>query len=370
MRQTLGLGIAIWVAAGTWAGGQTIRGRDGITLPPPPAAEAAPVSDDYFGTKIADSYRWLEDAKSTETRAFIDAENAYTTRYMKLARIRSQVLDDLDALENVSEASSPIERAGSYFFRKRLAGEQQFSIYVRHGWAEPAGANTSGAGKDERLVDPAKLTRDPNTSVGIEDVSRDGSLLAYWVREGGADEATIHLLNVKTAKTLEDELPAARYSGVEFAPVGKSLYYARNEKQGTLLYQHLLGTRNSGDTLVFGREFRGEALGGNDLFSGSVTDDGRYLVIEIDRGVPAKRVDIVFRDLTKPNSPFDVLVWGLDSRFQALYAKGAWYVKTDYQAPKGKILKAYPGILPDVWPTIVPEGPDVIEAWSIVGGKI
>jgi prolyl oligopeptidase len=370
MRQTLGLGIAIWVAAGTWAGGQTIRGRDGITLPPPPAAEAAPVSDDYFGTKIADSYRWLEDAKSTETRAFIDAENAYTTRYMKLARIRSQVLDDLDALENVSEASSPIERAGSYFFRKRLAGEQQFSIYVRHGWAEPAGANTSGAGKDERLVDPAKLTRDPNTSVGIEDVSRDGSLLAYWVREGGADEATIHLLNVKTAKTLEDELPAARYSGVEFAPDGKSLYYARNEKQGTLLYQHLLGTRNSGDTLVFGREFRGEALGGNDLFSGSVTDDGRYLVIEIDRGVPAKRVDIVFRDLTKPNSPFDVLVWGLDSRFQALYAKGAWYVKTDYQAPKGKILKAYPGILPDVWPTIVPEGPDVIEAWSIVGGKI
>jgi prolyl oligopeptidase len=131
-----------------------------------------------------------------------------------------------------------------------------------------------------------------------------------------------------------------------------------------------LGTRNSTDKLVFGREFRGELLGGNDLFSGTVTDDGRYLVIEIGRGVPAKRVDIVFRDLTKPNSPFDVLVWGLDSRFDAIYFKGAWYVKTDYQAPKGKILKAYPGILPDVWPTVVPEGPNVIDDWSIVGGKI
>ncbi len=380
MRRILGLGLAIWIATGTGVLAQTIHGRDGITLPPPPEAEANPVSDDYFGTKIADSYRWLEDAKSTETRAFIDAENAYTTRYMKQARIRPQVQDDLDALENVSEASSPIERAGSYFFRKRLAGEQQFSIYVRHGWAEAGGKSPAGAkssnpassstGKDERLVDPAKLTRDPNTSVGIEDVSRDGSLLAYWVREGGADEATIHLLDVKTARTLEDELPAARYSGVEFAPDGKSLYYARNEKQGTLLYQHMLGTRNSKDTLVFGREFRGETLGGNDLFSGSMTDDGHYLVIEIDRGVPARRVDIVFRDLTKPNSPFDELVWGLDSRFHAIYAKGAWYVQTDYQAPKGRILMAYPGILPDVWKTIVAEGPNVIDAWSIVGGKI
>jgi len=381
MRRALELELVVFIAVGTAALAQTIHGRDGITLPSPPVVDAIPVSDDYFGTKVVDGYRWLEDAKSIETRNFIDAENAYTERYMKQARIRPQALDDLDALENVSAASAPIERSGIYFFRKRLAGEQQFSIYVRHGWVEPAGNKPAGTnaassvgpssvGKDERLVDPAKLTRDPNTSVGIEDISRDGALLAYWEREGGADEATIHVLDVKAAKTLEDELPAARYSGVEFAPDGKSFYYARNEKQGTLLYQHRLGTRNSGDTLIFGREFRGELLGGNDLFSGSVTDDGRYLVIQINRGVPATRVDIVFRDLTKPNSPFDVLVWGLDSRFRAIYAKGAWYVSTDYQAPKGKILKAYPGILPDVWPTVVPEGPNVIDAWSIVGGKI
>jgi prolyl oligopeptidase len=359
---------------------QTIRGREGITLPAPPSVEAVPVSDDYFGTKIPDSYRWLEDAKSPETRAFIDEQNAYTARYLKQARIRSQVLDDLDALENVSEFNAPLERAGSYFFRKRLAGEQQFSIYVRRGGAGPAGAKQSGpnpsassnpsASKDERLIDPAKLTRDPNTSVGIDDVSRDGTLLAYWIRQGGADESSVHVLNVKTGKVLEDELPAARYSSVMFAANGASLYYARNDKQGTLLYQHVLGTRNSRDTLVFGREFRGEPLTGDDLFSGKVTDDGRYLVIEIGRGVPAKREDIVFRDLTKPDSPFDVLVWGLDSRFHAIYAKGSWYVKTDYHAPKGIIQKADPGVLPDVWKTIVPEGSDVIDAWSIVGGKI
>ena len=360
MRRNLGLGMVVWAALGLGATAQAIHGREGITLPQPPPVEAVPVTDNYFGTKIVDSYRWLEDSKSPETRAFIDAQNAYTARYLKQARIRPQAVDDLDALENISVTGAPVERAGSYFFRKRLAGEQQYSLYVRHGWT----------GKDERLIDPAKLTRDTNTSVGLDDVSRDGTLMAYSIKSGGADETSIHFLNVKTGKTLEDELPAARYFGVNFAPDGASLYYSRNNKQGTLLYQHVLGTRNSADTLIFGHEFRGEPLGGNDLFSGEVTDDGRYLVVRIDRGVPARRVDIVFRDLTKPGSPFEVLVWGLDSRFEVVYAKGAWYVKTDYKAPKGRILKGDPGVLPDVWQSVVPEGENVIDEWSIVGGKL
>jgi prolyl oligopeptidase len=373
MQQTRRFGLIVFLAFRTATFAQTIHGGEGITLPAPPPADAKPVADNYFGTKVVDSYRWLEDSGSTETRAFIDAQNAYTLRYLKQAHIRSQAQDDLDALENVSVASAPIQRAGSYFFRKRLAGEQQFSIYVRHNAAsekKPAGANTTGIGEDKRLVDPATSSRDPNTSVGINDVSRDGALLAYWMRQGGADESTIHLFDVKTGKTLEDELPAARYSSVFFAPDGRSLYYARNDKQGTLLYQHTIGTRISHDTLVFGHEFRGELLTGNDLFDARISDDGRYLIIQISRGVPARRVDIVFRDLTKPSLPFDVLVWAIDSRFEAEWVKGAWYVKTDYQSPKGRILKADPGIMPDVWTTVVPESSDVINGWSIVGGKI
>jgi len=240
MQRTLGLAVCLFV--GTSALAQTIHGREGITLPAPPAVEAVPVSDNYFGTKIPDSYRWLEDAASPETRAFIDAQNAYTARYLKQARIRPEAVEDLDALENVSETGPPIERANSYFFSRRLAGEQQFSIYVRHGWT----------GKDERLIDPAKLSRDPNTSIGLVDVSRDGTLAAYTLQQGGADEVSIHVLNVKTGKTLEDELPTALYYGVSFAPDGASIYYARSNKQGTLLYQHALGTRTSRDTLVFG----------------------------------------------------------------------------------------------------------------------
>ncbi len=339
---------------------QVIHGRDGIRLDAPPDVQAIPVTDDYFGTKIVDNYRWLEDANSTETRAFIDAENAYTNTYLQQARIHSQLSDDLDALENVSDETAPIERAGSYFFERRLAGEEQYSICVRHGWT----------GKDERLIDPATLSRDPNTSVELYDVSRDGLLLAYGIKQGGADENAVYFFNVKTHKTLSDELPSARYLSLSFTPDGTGVYYSRSSKEGSLLYKHAFGTRNSQDTLLFGHEFRGEPLGGSDLITGSVTDDGHYLLVQIERGVPPRRVDIVFRDLTKPNSPFDILVWSLDARFSAIYAKGAWYVKTDYQSPMGRIMKADPGVMPEAWQTIVPEGKNVIDHWSIVGGKI
>jgi prolyl oligopeptidase len=350
---------AAFPAAGS-AAAQAIHGRGGITLPAPPDVDPVPVTDDYFGTKIVDNYRWLEDAKSDQTRAFIDAENAYTNRYLEQAHIRSQIADDLDPLVNVTETDAPVERAGSYFFSRRLAGEGQASIYVRRGWT----------GKDERIIDPAVFSRDPNTSVYLDDISRDGTVVAYSVQSGGADESSIRFYNVKTRKTLLDELPSARYFGVAFAPDGVSVYYSRSNKEGTLLYQHVFGQRPSRDTLIFGHEFRGEPLGGNDLFSGQVSDDGRYLVVQINRGVPPSRVDIVFRDLTKPGSPFEVLIWGLDARFSAVYANRAWYVKTDYNSPMGRILKADPGVMPEAWQTIVPEEKNPIDDWSIVGGKI
>lgn len=353
--------IAGVLAAGIAAPAQAIHGGDGITLPPPPAADAAPVVDDYFGTKITDNYRWLEDAKSAETRAFIDEENAYTARYMRQAHLRASVVDDLEDLEHVERWSLPVERNGNYFFLKRLAGEEQSSIYMRHGWS----------GKDMRLIDPAVLSRDANTSVTLAAVSRDGALLAYGVRAGGADETVLHLYDLKTHQTLPDELPAGLYRSVNFTPDGTGIFYTRQYRTGTLLYEHVLGTRPSQDKLLFGREFRGELLGPIDLFYATVTADWRYLVVTIDRGVPAKRVDIVYRDLTKPGAPFDILTWDTDARFSAIYADRNWYVKTDYKAPNGRILRADPGgIMPEAWDTVVPESADVIDDFSIVGDKL
>ncbi len=358
MKTAYAFGLAI-LALGSGTA-QTIHGRDGITLPPPPPAAVNPVYDSYFGIRIADSYRWLEDAKSSETRTFIDAENEYTGRYFKQARILPHVVDDLDALEHIAAWSIPIQRMDRYYFLKREAGEDQASIYVRRGWT----------GKDERLLDPAAISRDPNTSLTLVDVSRDGNLIAYGMRQGGADETVVHIFNLKTGKTLEDTLPQGLYHSVEFTTDGSGLYYTRTNMQGSLLYLHVLGTRVTRDALIFGREFRGEPLGPIDLFGSEITDDGRYLVVTIHRGVPARRVDIVFRDLTRPNTPFEVLVWSLDARFSATWAKGAWYMQSDYKAPNGRILRADPGVAPEAWTTIVPEAPDAIQNSSIVGSKL
>jgi prolyl oligopeptidase len=148
------------------------------------------------------------------------------------------------------------------------------------------------------------------------------------------------------------------------------IYYSRFTHKGSLVYFHKFGTRASSDTLLFGREFHGELLGELDLVGAEVTEDGRYLIVEVSRGVPARRVDIVFRDLHKPGSVFQDLIWGFDSRFSALYAKGEWYVQTDYKAPNGRILKAIPGVAPEAWDTVVPEGKDVIDGANLVGGKL
>ena len=211
--------IALSLASNVQA--QSIHGRDGTSLPVPPAAEPNPVIDNYFGTKITDNYRWLEDAKSTDTRNFIDLQNTYTTRYLKQNRIRNQVQDDLDPLEHTSRWSTPIQRAGNYYFTKRLAGEEQASIYMRHGWTGAASKGQPSSPKDERLIDPAAISRDPNTSLRLADVSRDGMLLAYQVRQGGADEATVRVYSVAKKKPLEDELPAAIYYSITFTPDGK-----------------------------------------------------------------------------------------------------------------------------------------------------
>ncbi len=359
MRRTFACAL-LGALSGVIASSQTIHSRDGFTLPPPPDVQVTPVTDNYFGTKVVDNYRWLENADSPETRDFIEQENAYTQRYMEQARIRPQINDDMDALEHVGTWQVPMARGNDLFFEKMLAGEDQSSIYVRHGWAE----------KDKRLIDPAQLSRDPNTSVDLEDVSRDGTLVAYGVRQGGADESAIRIFNVKTGKTLDDELPSGIYLSVIFTPDGKGLYYSRMDQKGTLVYQHEFGERVSHDALVFGKEFRGEILGPNDLMETFLSDDYRYLVVQIDRGVPPRRVDIVYRDLTKPGSYFQVLIWGVDARFSADYVKGAWYVSTDYKSPNWRIMKADPGIMPDAWTTIVPESPDAIESFNIVGDKI
>ncbi len=338
-----------------------IKGGNGVTLPPPPATEAKPVTEDVHGTKITDPYRWLEDAKAPETRAWIGEQMKYTEEYLSKVKIRPEISSELTRLMQVDKYSVPSERGGNYFFEKRLPDEGQMSIYVRHGLK----------GQDQRLIDATKLSADQNTSVEIDDLSKDGTLMAYGIRAGGADEESVHILDVATQKQLSDVLPNARYFGISLTPDKQGLYYSRVDDAGSLVYYHHFGTPASGDQLIFGKSFEGETLGPMQLVGAGITENERYLLIIVENGVPAKRVDVYAKDLRQADAPVRKVIHGMDNRFNPVNYGDDLYVMTDYQAPNYRVVKvAISDPDPQHWTTIVPEGKDVISAVAIAGGKL
>src|ERR1700728_3636903 len=341
-------------------GPTTIHGASGITLPAPPVATVDVVTDDYAGTKIEDPYRWLENAKSPETRAWIDKENAYTQQYLSQITTRPEISSQLTSLMRVDQYSMPTLRGGKYFFKKRLADENQGSIYMRAGWR----------GDDKLLINATSLSADQNTSVNMVDVSDGGDLLVYEIREGGADEGSVHIRNVKTGSDLDDVLPSARYSGVSLSPDNGGLYYSKFTHQGSNVWFHKFGSAVSDDTKLFGGKYRGKQLGDLDLIGVNITDNHHFLVVNIAHGAPATSEDYLVKDLREPNSDFVPLVYGVEAHVRVIDAGDRFFLMTDYEAPNTRIVEATPGADPSSWKTIVPEGKEVIDSYNIVGGKL
>ena len=338
----------------------SVHGRDGITLPPPPVAALNPVTDDYFGTKVVDDYRWLEDAKSPQTLAWIKQENAYTQKYLAQVKILPAIRKQLTALERVDHYTMPVLYGGKYFFEKRLAYQNQASIYMRDGWK----------GKDQLLIDAGKLSADQNTSIHLWGVADDGRMLLYAEQRGGADQVTIHFYNVRNRTLLTDTLPYARYFGASFGPGNKGVYYARFTRKGTDVWYHRFGTPITADERIFGGEYRGHKLGEMALVSDTVTDNQHFLIITISYGVPSTRDDILVKDLRRPGSPIVPLVYGVKAHNSVLDCGDRFFVQTDYKAPNGRIVEVRPGEDPEDWKTVVPQAADVIASDSIAGGEL
>ena len=149
------------------------------------------------------------------------------------------------------------------------------------------------------------------------------------------------------------------------------MYYSKLfPHEGNRVFYHKFGTPLDSDPMILGKEYRGEKLGEIDGVSVRATANGHYLVFRIGRGVPATREDILIKDLREPDSPIVPLVYGIDSRFSEFNVGDTFYMRTDYKAPNGRVLKVVQGKGPDEWPVIIPEGKDVMEAVNIVGGKM
>lgn len=359
----------------------SIHGGGGIVLPPPPPSPMVPVENVYKEqalsscpqqpcpeeklvtekVTVVDNYQWLENQNDPLVRQWIRAQMDYTQLYLSQVKDRTQIANQLTSLMRVDTETMPLVEKGGYFFTKRLADQEQASIYMRK--------DLQGA--DVLVVDANNLSKDENTSVTLWDASPDAKLLVYGVREGGADEETIHFRNVETGKDMTDVLPQARYFGVSLAPKDTGVYYSIYNATGSHVFYHAFGAAVKADTKVFGDTYKDRKLGPLDIVRAEVSQDGHYLVLHLSHGVPATQEDILVRDLRHANSDWQPVIYGIQAHFHGVVVGDDVYVRTDYKAPNSRIIKvaiAHPA--ESSWKTVVPEGTHVMDSFTVVGKRL
>ena len=321
----------------------------------PPKTRIDNVTEVLHGVELVDPYRWLEDQQSPETRAWIDAQNAYTDALLGRLSGREDLKRRLTALLEVDSIELPTERNGRYFFRKRLAGQDQFVLYLRRGLH----------GSDAVLIDPHPMSPDHTTSVDFASISEDGALLVYRIRQGGEDEITPQLFDVDARKDMPDRLPKARYSSISLKPDRSGIYYSRLTAEGPRVYFHKIGSDSAGDMEIFGKGY-----GPEKIIVSSLSDDGRYLVIHVLYGSAADRTEVYLQDVAK-QGPMVPIVNDIPSRFIAAVAGDTLFLHTNWKAAKGRILSAsVQDVEREHWREVVPQGDAVIEEMAPVGERL
>ncbi len=236
---------------------QLLLGMQAHAQTSPPTAPLRPVSDDYFGTQVADPYRWMEDSSSAEASAWMKAQDDYTRSVLERIPGRKALLDRVTALSEAGTLVYQVIQAGNrYFYLKQAPGDDNGKLYVRDGLR----------GKERQLVDPTKTpAQGPHYSIDYFVPSRDGHYVAYGISPGGSEESVLHVLESATGKDLGESIDRTNFGIVTWRPDGKSFLYLRLQEPAanaaptdkylkSRIYQHTLGTHKSGegDEVVFG----------------------------------------------------------------------------------------------------------------------
>lgn len=321
----------------------------------PPPTRRDDVVDDYHGVRVPDPYRWLEDQESLETRAWIKAQEDYTRPILDGLPGRAAIRERLTALMNVDVIGIPREESGRYFFSRRRAGQDLFVLYMREGLDGP----------DQVLIDPHSLSPDHSTSADLLDVSKDGKLMAYGVRLGGKDEISVHLMDLDSHHDLADVMPEGNYFGVALKPDKSGFYYARRTAKGPRVYYHAIGTDPVKDPELFG-----DNLGLGDIAFTRLSDDGRYLLIDVLHGSASEKTELYLQDVVA-RAPVRPVVNDVNARFSADLAGGRLYIQTDWNAPHGRVFLADLATpTRDRWREVVPESDSAIESISAASGQL
>lgn len=328
-----------------------------------PQTATVDVEDDYFGHKILDPYRWLEDDNSEETKQWVEAQNKVTNNFLNKIPFKNKIKKRLQDVWAYERVSAPTQKGDYIFYYKHDGVKNHAILYVEN-----------KENNEERiLIDPNSFSQDGTSSLATVSISEDGKLVAYAVSAGGSDWREIFVKNVDSGENLEDNIKWVKFSNISWDKNG--FYYSRyNEPiEGAELsesntfqkvFYHKLGTEQQQDVLIY--ENKDKPL---QTYSATVCKDKKYLFINISESTSGNSV--IFREI---NGKQEWQTLDSDIETDTYYIStlnGNFIFLTNTDAPRYKIVSVNPKS-PTIedWADLIPEANDVLKEATITKHKI
>ncbi|NND79220.1 MAG: S9 family peptidase [Maribacter sp.] len=331
----------------------TTTKKEPITVKYPATAKADSV-DTYFGIEVKDPYRWLEDDRSPETEAWVKEQNSTTFGYLDKIPFRDGLKKRLEKLWNYEKLGSPFNEGNYTYFYKNDGLQDQYVVYRQKGDEEP-----------EVFLDPNTFSEDGTTSMSGLSFTKDGSMAAYLISEGGSDWRKAIVINPETKEIVEDTLMDLKFSGISWKG-NEGFYYSSYDKpKGSELsaktdqhkvYYHKLGTPQHEDNLVYGAKPEEK----HRYISGRVTEDKKYLFIYPRTSTSGNK--LFMKDLSDPNSKLMPILDHTETDSYVIENVGSkLYIVTNMDAPNQKIVTVdASNPTPDNWTDFIPETENVL----------
>ena len=336
-----------------------------IVTAPYPATNKVDQADDYFGTTVADPYRWLEDDNSEETAEWVKAENEVTFAYLEQIPFRNKVKERLKQIWDYAKYSVPFKRGNKYFFFKNDGMQNQYVLYIQDNLeAEP-----------EVFLDPNEFSEDGTVALSHLGVSKDGKYLAYGIAPSGSDWNELFVMDVETKKQLDDHLEWVKFSGISWKDDG--FYYSRYDEPGEgeelsekneyhKVYYHKIGTPQSEDVLIYKND---EYPLRN--YYGGTTEDESFLIISESESTSG---NVLYVKKTNGSNKDFIRITpdNFDNEYNVIdNLNDKLLIMTNEDAPKWQLVLVDPANpSKENWQVIIPEKEEVLQTISLIGGKI
>ncbi len=363
MNRNLGI-MLLALSLGACQQQKIIDSKNDIVLKPYPTTEKTTQKDSYFETAVDDPYRWLEDDLSEKTKQWVAAENEVTEDYLSQIPFRENIRKRLEDLWNYEKETAPFQEGDYIYYYKNDGLQNQYVLYRKKG----------EEGKEELFLDPNKFSEDGTTSLAGISFSKDGSLVAYQISEGGSDWRKVIVLQAAENKVIGDTLIDVKFSGLAWQG-NEGFYYSSYDKpkEGSALsamtdqhklYFHHLNTPQKEDKLVFGG-----ATTPRRYIGASLTEDERFLILSAANTTSGN--ELYIKDLSVPNASFISVVDNMEKNHYIIDNEGSkLFIYTELNAPNGKVVTAdFANPTSANWQDLIKETDQVLSP-STGGGKI